>query len=1065
MNLTAEQHAAVIADGERFLSAGAGTGKTSVVIARIARAIDEGVAPDRILVVTYTEAAAGELVERLAAALPASVPGASSAGSRVHASTIHGLCARLLREHALAAGLPSDLRVLDEGGARLLAQDAFREAIERARSDEPEIVLELLTDYGLTAVRSLVLELERKLRARGETAAPAPPPARSLAEPLATLREACARMLAGAGQQDGVRMRLARLQALLERDPTPSELANLERFRKRPLHELKDACQAVERVALEHLDVRAHAQISALLPCVRAAYRRAKEREGALDFDDLQERVCQLLETDAAVRATVQEAYDLVLVDEFQDTNGLQCRLLDLVAAASRSRVFVGDEFQSIYRFRDADVGLFRTRRERAAGASALTGNFRSRPEVLAVVNQLFARLFDGAGYRPLVAAADFAPLSGRAAVELNLVPEGAGPMAARREAEAAMIALRLREIVSAGDHAPGDCVILLRAGTDARTYERALVRAGLSAALLIPQRYYGVQAVRDVTAYLALVRNRFDDVALASVLASPLVGISNDGLLALRRAAQTALFYAIQYDQLDGLDDDDRERVRTFCARFEAIVDASQASGLAEIVQRVIDDHDYDLASLVRRDGRQREANLRKLVRLADDFERLRGRDLTGFLESLETLESEAVREGEAVTEAHTDAVRIMTIHTAKGLEFPVVVVADLARASARARPSVAVAADGRVGLTLRDAHGGSVRSPLLEAIADEGAREDEAERRRVLYVALTRAQHRLVLSASLPAPRDTDLGSILAALGIEADALLPGSSFDHGLPDGVVSVRVAADAVTPDESMPELGVAPAIGEQLSLLDQAVEYLPPFGEPPGAEGHRPSTLSFSALDLHERCGYRYHVERVVRLRAPLIDGEPAGVRLGDAVHRAIAGDASPLELLDEGMRARALELIAAWQGSALRARAETLSDVRHELGFAFLERGVVLRGSFDLHGTAADGTVTIVDLKTNRLADEPPAAVVRARYRLQQQIYALAALRRGAPAVELVFCFLERPAEPAVERFGHADAPALSSAVGAAIDRLLASDFAPRPGLSCRDCPALDRLCAGPAL
>ena len=1036
------------------------------MIARVARALADGAAPERVLVVTYTEAAARELVDRLARALPSASAGVQSLGSRVHASTIHGLCARLLREHALAAGLPADLRVLDEGQARVLARTAFAAAVERGRAEDPEPTLELLTDYGFAELRGLVLELDRKLRARGESAPPLPPEARPLAEPVAVLRAACDAMLAGAVPSEQARKRLERLGALLARDPVPAELANLKRFFSRPLGVLKQPCETVQRAALEHLDRSAHERLLQLLPRFRGAYQRAKEREGALDFDDLQERLCDLLEADPAVRVEVQAAYDLVLVDEFQDTNGLQCRLLDLVSAESRDRVFVGDEFQSIYRFRDADVGLFRARRDGASAASALTGNFRSRAAVLAFVNELFGGLFDEGSYRPLVPAATFAAPAAAAAVEL-LVVDGRGRlMPERREAEAAAVAARLRAIVGEGVHGPGDCVVLLRSGSDAAVYERALARVGLPTASLIAQRYYGVQAVRDVTAYLALVRNRFDDMALASVLASPLVGLSNDGLLALRRAAQAALYYPIQYDQLEGLEEPDRVRVRAFRERYEALVTASSGCRLAELVQRVIDDHDYDLASLVRRDGRQRDANLRKLVQVADEFERLRGADLAGLLDSLDTLEAEAVREAEAVTQAQADAVRIMTIHAAKGLEFPVVAVADLSRVPVRATPSVAVAADGRVGLTLRDAHGGSVRSPLLEAIIDEAKREDEAERSRVLYVALTRAQHRLLLAGSVPAPADSDLAPVLAAAGVEEARLRVGEQLTCEIGGHAIAVHVLDGAGTvPADPTERAGrAAPAVGEQLSLLDQPVEHLPPLSSGPGRARHRPRALSFSALELHERCGFRYYTERVLGLRAAPAGAEERRTVVGDAVHRAVAGDPSLLASLPQKERDRATALLSAWRGSSLERRVGELAEVRHELEFAFLERDVVLRGSFDLHAVDREGAVLIVDLKTNRLGETAPAAIAAERYRLQQVIYALAALRAGAPAVELAFCFLERPESVVSERFAQVDAMALADELGAAIDRLLVSEFAARPGLVCRDCPALDRICAGTA-
>jgi ATP-dependent exoDNAse (exonuclease V) beta subunit len=188
------------------------------------------------------------------------------------------------------------------------------------------------------------------------------------------------------------------------------------------------------------------------------------------------------------------------------------------------------------------------------------------------------------------------------------------------------------------------------------------------------------------------------------------------------------------------------------------------------------------------------------------------------------------------------------------------------------------------------------------------------------------------------------------------------------------------------------------------------------------------------------------------------------GAVLGDALHRAVAvGLEAAVAELDGDDRRTVEALVAAWEGSALAARMRAAGELSHELPFAFCEDDVVLRGSLDICVREADGGLLVADLKTTALQGRDPAAVVADAYALQRAIYALAALRSGAPTAEIAFCFLERPEQPVVSRYGSADADVLAAEVRAAIARLRASHFTLRSGDHCATCPALDRLCPAP--
>ena len=302
--------------------------------------------------------------------------------------------------------------------------------------------------------------------------------------------------------------------------------------------------------------------------------------------------------------------------------------------------------------------------------------------------------------------------------------------------------------------------------------------------------------------------------------------------------------------------------------------------------------------------------------------------------------------------------------------------------------------------------------------------------------------------------------------------------SQLEPGVADidaGGAQVRVhvhpgepVAPAAVPE---PALASETAPPGQLSLFDEPLaapgrQPLPAPLEPlPAAAAHVPRALSYSALALHERCGFSYYAERVLGLRPPAAADAPLrGALLGDALHRAVAVGIEPACTgLAAEERAAVEALLAAWRGSSLAARMAAAGDLAHELPFAFCEDGVVLRGSLDICVREADGALLVTDLKTTALSGREPAAVVESEYALQRAIYALAALRSGSPAAEIAFCFLERPEAPVVRRYATLDAEALAAEVQAAIARLRESRFSVRAGDHCATCPALDRLCPAP--
>ena len=1128
MKLNPEQRAAVDARGLVFVSAGAGTGKTRVLVERFARAVcDEGVDVESILVITYTEKAAGELRSRIRAGLvDRGRHDLARALDGAWISTIHGFCHRLLRSHPFAAGVDPRFRVLDDSQGRVLRGEAFEAALTEFCADDDSERLRLLAVYGADGLRRMLTGVYETLRSAGRELVLELGDRRSLQECLEEFREA-ARCL---GED-----------VLLDDNPRPDQLLDLGDLRRRGEHaaSYEEARKSVEQAALDELAAADRGLLQLLLTAFAGAYQDAKDRESALDFEDLQLRARDLLRDDAAIREREQFRFRAVMVDEFQDTNRLQCELIDLIAGEAPhsgvsseekrvlpaapitpngqttalepttpsrvncERFFVGDEFQSIYGFRHADVQVFRERRAEAGeGVLPLTMNYRSRPEVLAVVNHLFGADF-GDEFQPLAASGEFPDPVFGPPVELLVTDKSsyADTSVHWRRGEARAIARRIRELIEAGDATAGEIVLLFAAGTDAEWYEEELRAVGVATFRGTGRGYFGQQQVVDLLSYLRLLRNRYDDEALVGVLASPFVGISNDALVLLRRAApKRPLFVALERELPDTLPERDLQLLRAFRQRYDRLTAASSRLSLERLCERIMLEHDYDLAVLVQWDGRRRYANLRKLARLARSYEELRGPDVEGFVRFVRDQEAVGARELEAVAEEEgSDAVRLLTIHAAKGLEFKVVVVADAGRDKAPpASDEILALSDGRFGFRVADPLTSERRGVYAyEEVKEARKAEERDERLRLYYVAMTRAIDRLIVSGSIDPGRTSDettpigwvLGRLEAREEIE-DAEREPVELERQGARVILRVDRYAEPVAPFEAAPPASedgqlalFAEDGGEALPAL---VPALPALAEIPAPPLHRVRRLSFSALALFDRCSYRYYAERVIGMRptderaaTPGATGM-AATEVGDAVHRLLelVDLAKPLppedlaglvrgwypRVSDEELE-RIAGFVRSYCESELAHRVAGLTGARVERPFAFEHDGVLLRGRLDV--LQLDGErALVVDYKTNTLDEGTPDEIVDHDYRLQRLVYALACFRAGANEVEVVYHFLERADAVVTMVFDRSRLPELEAELSEAIARINAGEFRPTPSdFICAGCPALDVVCAGPRL
>ena len=460
----------------------------------------------------------------------------------------------------------------------MLRGEAFERALAAFCSAREPERLRLLATYGAQGLRKMLTGVYETLRSAGRDLQLDLGRHAGVAERLAELQAAASLL---AADPDATEKQLAAAGAALALGSNPEQLLDLDLPATGDrTAEFRAARDRLQQAALEELAARDSELLQELLNLFAAEYAAAKQRESALDFEDLQLYARDLLRDNEAVRQTEQLRFRSIMVDEFQDTNRLQCEVIDLLreGPGACDVFFVGDEFQSIYGFRHADVAVFRERREAAARRLPLTRNYRSRPEVLAAVNHLFGDEF-GDEYQPLAASGEFSdPVFGHP-VELQVTDKKSYKEhgTSWRSGEAGAIARRVRELVDGGAASPGEIVLLFAAGTDAEVYESALRAEGLPTYRATGRGYFGQQQVVDLLHYLRLLQNRYDDEALATVLASPFVGVSNDALVLIRRhAGRRPLYTGIERSLPDALSSDDERLLRAFKQRYDRLVAAS---------------------------------------------------------------------------------------------------------------------------------------------------------------------------------------------------------------------------------------------------------------------------------------------------------------------------------------------------------------------------------------------------------------------------------------------------------------------------------------------------------
>ena len=875
MKWTEEQQKVIdTRDRNILVSAAAGSGKTAVLVARILALVTDPAHPvdiDRLLIVTFTNAAAGEMRQRIRDALEAR---AEEAPENAHLqrqlvlihnaqiTTIHSFCLQVLRSHFHMIGLDPGFRIADEGEMLLLRQDVLKETLEEAyelgagevHTTETEEFHQLLEQLAPgkddQAVQNALLQVYQfslgqpwpdewlagcrmaYCRPDKEETPPEPDWVRFVVKDtkrvLADVREEILYAITLCQAEHGPYMYekamqddLAMVEALQAAD-SYRELAkafavsgtytrlstkkdeSVSKEQKEQVQELragiKDALASV-RVqyfydrpeALEETFYASGVVVRALTRLVERFMEKLTEKKrekNVLDFSDLEHLALEILvvHDETGIQASpaaleYAEQFEEIMIDEYQDSNLVQELILNSVAGRGRgeaNRFMVGDVKQSIYRFRLACPELFlekyQTYRElENACRIDLHKNFRSRSEVLDGVNEIFRQIMTenlgGIVYDKdamLYPGAVFALDSGEARrlpEFLLLDPEDQD----KQEAEARLVGMQIQQMVGSfpvwdakrsayRPMAYRDIVILLRTVSGwAETFGEVLSDMGIPCFTGSQKGYFSAVEVRTVLAYLEVLDNPVQDIPLAAVMRSPIGGFSDEALAKLRSASEERRFYdcCIAYRD-NGEDAALRLALDTFFRQMEYFREKAAYTPIHLLLWEILDVTGYGAYAAALPAGRQRKANLDMLVEKAIAYEATSYRGLYHFIRYIESLKRYEVDYGEASLGTESDdTVRIMSIHKSKGLEFPVVFVSGLGKQfnETELRGRLALHSSFGIGCdyvdtTLR------LRQPSLlkKVIQKTSALENLGEELRILYVAMTRAKEKLILTGAVP-------------------------------------------------------------------------------------------------------------------------------------------------------------------------------------------------------------------------------------------------------------------------------------------------------------------------
>ena len=1014
------------------VAAGAGSGKTKVLVERFLEIVaQQRASADNILAITFTRKAAREMRERLRKAFLEKIQGEDGPAreawqkqlgllDKAQITTIDSFCSKVLRENPVEANMDPNFFVREEYELEQFKAETIQAFIEQELEQGQEDFLYLLDAYGPYKMQATLADLETILPEilNGkdlslpyvETAGHIDGLKQEALDCFTALVDVAA--LAGTKTKAAIEA-LAADEALFRNYLAKEDYASADELSRpvMPTGKVKEQVQNL-RAALQELKQSTYNKIGfsfaqawqRLLTDFQKYYQKALETAEYYSFGYISAKAVELLATYPHILQRYRHKYTYIMVDEFQDTNEEQKKLVYLLAGGlatelRENRLFVvGDAKQSIYRFRGADVSVFKQVRDAISASRGenivMADNFRSTPQIMAACNCLFRDLL-GEDKSSDVSAQDLtAHREPGPKPEIAVILNEDRSSNAAQEAEARFIAQRIKDIVTKDTALKySDVAILLPVINVAERFGNALAQEGIAACITDGKGFYEKQEIVDCINLFTFGLNTRKDTELAGVLRSPYLGLSDITLTELfAKVGEQTLWEVLQQSQ--------DANISAGVKKLQHFVQTVRTLSLTEAWDAFYANFRVETLLLSQEQGPEKLANVDKLRKMAVDYALGEGGSLQDFLARLALLREINAREQAATVVKSEDAVNIMTIHKSKGLEFPVVCLPSL---QVRDRNDTALFQfinTVGLGFKVTDSAGNWQETTVFQAAKEENKKLDSAEKIRQLYVAMTRAEKYLVMSTVklvTAKPKEKEQESWFDSLT---------RIFTHSENDTLVAWQeYEPAAVPPSAGVKQEEKAPAVPAATYARVQPLGTAALFTD---------LTFSATALQDYDICPRRFFYSYVGKM--PGWDEERIGSKayaispqlLGLVVHKALElKQEVPLEAalaravkdqeFSDSQRQRlaevAEELLVKYCASPIYQEIATLpQEAEKSFSLPLLKIGgqeVIFTGSIDRLVHYADQTLGIVDFKTGH----PPAnGEEKQGYTRQLVIYALAA-------------------------------------------------------------------------
>ncbi len=1031
------------------VEAGAGTGKTTLLILRLCEAVlVQNVPVEKIVALTFTEKAAAEIKTRFIIQLhqiieeltcnepPASAPTnktrwkylltehfqlkkediiargemALARLDRSNMGTIHSFCADILKTFPLEAGLAPHAEIdsgqrgnalfearwnafLDiELGVSAPRESLWKRVLAQISLPDLKVFAQTLcsgkiTQYNYFSHAAMLAALcEEKSKQAKDWSRAFLPPGKKPRNTEKALDWASQSLLRCAAF-----LRTKKIPDALEQTPPAFPASVSQGWDESYFEQARDLVAFAQKMIPENQQIflDAFALISPVVEQVRQDYRQ----EGILSFDDLLVKTRDLLQRDLYVRRLLKEKFDILFIDEFQDTDPVQGELLlflaeEKLSSASRwqevrlepGKLFVvGDPKQSIYRFRGADITAYELFTElilRQGGEKCfLQNNFRSSPGIVTVANAVCRRaMIQQASFQPAYVPIIAEKSSKACAVEWLFIRPAEQDFQADdyRHNQGEQIARWIENNVgqlsleNGYKLTYGDIAILVRASTTLGPYTEALRRYGIAFNVETDKDFYRKQEINDFLNFLRVIAEPENRIALVGVLRSPWGGFTDE-----------EIYQIVQRDELSLNAKTADSRLATCYSSLRKFVDKVGRVPLKEILLSVLEETFLPEACAVAYDGQETLANLQRLIRLVETYQT--PVSLGQFLASVqELLAQEPERLGASTVEAGENAVSVMTIHKSKGLEFPVVILADLSR-----KETISSGGGDHVFSWQYNMHGvraGKICDANLAFLEGEQKKHERCEEIRVLYVALTRAREKMILVSDgrkgaekalasfenaglLPTGQEEQLIVDEACVPVNSVACFPVESFRY---------RSAVRKAIPFSSGGLLPWKQAFEQRLKRYEQAKKdvLLSPSERVESGQGFTPAQRAGAAL------GTVCHRALEYLLTQP-------GLSVKQAIEKASYGVEIPQEPL--------LQLLGAFTQSAIWTEIKKNNVLAVEMPFTVTQQQRTVSGTMDVVLEQTDGSIWVIDYKTDVVGPLGIRALVE-KYRPQLEVYKQAA-------------------------------------------------------------------------